>query len=78
MSVSVDGKPAGSEVLEPGNERSFHAHNRVFAKVGNAGAVDFQLDGKKLETGGTYGEVKAVTIGPNGVLPALTSPAASQ
>jgi len=68
ISVSVDGKPVGSEIIDAGTERSFRAHDRVFIKAGNAGALDFQLDGKKLDVGGGYGEVKSVTIGRAGVL----------
>jgi cytoskeleton protein RodZ len=69
LSVSVDGKPVGSELLEPGSDRTFRAHNRVFVKAGNAGALDFHLDGRKLDVGGDYGEVKSVTIGHAGVIP---------
>ena len=74
VSVSVDGKPVGSELLEPGSERTFHAHRDVFVKAGNAGGLDFQLDGKKLEVGGEYGEVKSVTIGHAGLIPNATPP----
>jgi uncharacterized protein DUF4115 len=74
VSVTVDGKLSGSELLEPGNERSFLAHDRVFIKTGNAGALDFQLDGKSLPVSGGYGEVKAVTIGHAGVIPTAAEP----
>lgn len=74
VSVSVDGKPVGSELLGPGSERTFHAHRGVFVKAGNAGALDFQLDGKKLEVGGEYGEVKSVTIGHAGLIPNAAPP----
>ncbi len=74
ISVTVDGKSAGSEVLAPGSERTFHAHKDVVVKAGNAGALDFQLDGKKLEVGGAYGEVKSVTIGHAGVIPNPSPP----
>jgi cytoskeleton protein RodZ len=75
ISVSVDGKLSGSELLEPGSERTFHAHSRVFVKAGNSGALDFQLDGKKLDVGGAYGEVESITIGHAGLIPtASTTP----
>ncbi|MGA7687433.1 MAG: RodZ domain-containing protein [Terriglobales bacterium] len=77
VSVTVDGKLSGSELLEPGNERTFLAHDRVFVKTGNAGALDFQLDGKTLPVGGGYGEVKAVTIGHAGVIPTAAEPPAN-
>lgn len=69
VSVTVDGKLSGSELLEPGSERVFHAHKDVAVKAGNAGGLDFQLDGKKLDVGGEFGEVKSVTIGHAGLIP---------
>jgi hypothetical protein len=69
VSVVVDGKAPSSEVLEAGTDRTFSARNRVYIKTGNSGALDFQLNGKKLDVGGGYGEVKAVTIGHSGVIP---------
>ena len=74
VSVTVDGKSAGSELLESGSERTFHAHSQVSVKAGNAGAIDFQLDGKKLEVGGEYGEVKSITIGHAGLIPNPAQP----
>jgi cytoskeletal protein RodZ len=72
VSVTVDGKFSGSEVLEPGSERTFLARDHVYIKAGNAGALDFQLDGKTLPVGGSYGEVKAVTIGHAGLIPTVS------
>ncbi len=69
VSVTVDGKFAGSELLEAGSERTFHARRDVFIKAGNAGALEFQLDGKKLDAGGEFGEVKSITIGHAGLIP---------
>jgi len=77
VSVSIDGKFTGSELLEPGSDRTFHARNRVFVKAGNSGALDFQLDGKKLDIKGDYGEVKSVTIGHTGVIPTPAEPPAN-
>ena len=74
VSVTVDGKFAGSELLEAGSERTFHAHREVSVKAGNAGALDFQLDGKKLNVGGDFGEVKSVTIGHAGLIPNPSPP----
>lgn len=74
VSVTVDGKPSGSEVLGPGSDRTYSARKDVVVKVGNAGAIDFQLDGKRLDVGGAYGEVKAVTIGHAGVIPSPAPP----
>ncbi|MFZ1916632.1 MAG: RodZ domain-containing protein [Terriglobales bacterium] len=73
LSVFVDGKPAGSETVEAGNVRSYHARERVTVKAGNAGALDFRLNGKALLVGGDPGEVRTVTIGPDGVMPSAPS-----
>jgi cytoskeleton protein RodZ len=73
VSITADGKPALSELLTAGSERSFHGRKEIVVKAGNAGALDFRLNGRKLEPGGDYGEVKTVTFGPDGIL-ANTSP----
>jgi cytoskeleton protein RodZ len=73
LSVFVDGKPAGSETVEAGNVRSYHARERITVKAGNAGALDFRLNGKALSVGGDPGEVRTVTIGPDGVMPSAPS-----
>jgi cytoskeletal protein RodZ len=73
VSVTVDGKFAGSELLESGSERVFHGQKDVAVKAGNAGALDFQLNGKKLDVGGDFGEVKSITIGHAGLIRAAST-----
>ncbi len=73
LSVFVDGKPAGSETVEAGDMRTYHARERVTVKAGNAAALDFRLNGKALPVGGDPGEVRTVTIGPAGVMPSAPS-----
>lgn len=73
LSVFVDGKPAASETVEAGNVRSYHARERITVKAGNAGALDFRLNGKALPVGGDPGEVRTITIGPAGVMPSAPS-----
>jgi cytoskeleton protein RodZ len=68
LSVLVDGKPVGSETIQAGTERSFRARKQVIVKSGNAGALDFRLNGTTLPVGGEWGEVKTVTIGPGGLV----------
>ena len=72
ISVIVDGKPIPSELLEPGNERTIRGRKQVVVKAGNVGALDFRLEGKKLDVGGDFGEVKTVTIGRAGLLPSAS------
>jgi cytoskeleton protein RodZ len=75
VSTTVDGKSTASELLEAGTERTVHATKEVTVKAGNSGAVDLLLNGKRLDMGGNFGEVKTVTIGPAGLVPtASTTP----
>ncbi len=74
ISISADGKTTASELLEAGSERTVRGRKEVIVKAGNAGGVTFQFNGKKLETGGDYGEVKTVTFGPDGLLPTAPPP----
>lgn len=76
ISVSVDGQATASSTLVPGEERTIRAHKSILLKTGNAGALDVHLDGKKLDTGGEFGEVRTFQIGPSGLFtpaPSATS-----
>ncbi len=73
VSVFVDGKPAGSETLEAGDERTFRGRQRVTVKAGNAAALDLRLNGRALPIVGDVGEVKTITIGPAGMIPGTAS-----
>jgi cytoskeleton protein RodZ len=68
--ITADGKTISSELLPAGGERVVRGRKEIIVKVGSAGAVDFRFNGKKVDTGGEYGEVKTVTFGPRGMLPA--------
>jgi cytoskeleton protein RodZ len=74
ISLIVDDKPAGSEMLLAGTERTVVARKQVVVRAGNAGGVDFLLNGKKLAVGGESGEVKTVTVGPAGLLTSAPAP----
>ncbi len=77
VSITADGKAHSSELLGPGSERALRGRKEVIVKLGNAGGVDLRLNGKKLDTGGDFGEVKTVTIGPGGLVPNAPAPAAT-
>jgi hypothetical protein len=68
ISITADGKSAGSELLEADNERTLHAHRQIVVKAGNAGGVDFKFNGKKLATAGDFGEVRTLTFAPTGLV----------
>jgi cytoskeleton protein RodZ len=75
VSISIDGKHTGSEVLEPGDERTFRARTDVVLKAGNSGGVDLLLNGKPLAFTGEQDVVKIITVGPSGIVIApLTTP----
>ena len=77
VSITADGKTHSSELLGPGSERALRGRKEVIVKLGNAGGVDLRLNGKKLDTGGDFGEVKTVTIGPGGLVPNALTPAST-
>jgi cytoskeleton protein RodZ len=68
VEITADGKAIPSELLPPGSERTVRGQKEIAVKAGNAGGVDFRFNGKKLDTGGQYGEVKTVVFGPGGML----------
>jgi cytoskeleton protein RodZ len=72
--ITADGKTISSELLAAGSERTVRGRKEIIVKVGSAGAIDFRFNGKKLDTGGDYGEVKTVTFGPRGILPSAPPP----
>jgi cytoskeleton protein RodZ len=74
ISITADGKTAPSELLPAGSERAIRGRKEVIVKAGNSGGVDFRFNGKKLDTGGDYGEVKTITFGPQGIMPGAPAP----
>src|SRR5713226_8160972 len=72
--ITADGKTISSELLPAGSEREIRGRKEILVRTGNAGAVDFRFNGKKVDTGGDYGEVKTVTFGPHGILPSAPPP----
>jgi cytoskeleton protein RodZ len=77
ISITADGKKVASDLLEAGTERTVQARKEVVLKIGNAGGVDLRFEGKKLQTGGEFGEVKTVTLGPQGIVPNAPDPTAA-
>jgi cytoskeleton protein RodZ len=67
ISITVDGETLSSELLSAGSERTVLGRKAVVIKAGNAGGVDFQFNGKKVDIKADYGEVKTVTFGPAGM-----------
>ncbi len=74
ISITADGKTGSSELLAAGSERTARGRKEIIVKAGNAGAIGFLFNGKKLDIGGEFGEVKTVTFGPDGLLPNASAP----
>jgi cytoskeleton protein RodZ len=72
--ITADGKTISSELLPAGSERVVRGRKEITVRIGNAGGVDFRFNGKKVDSGGDYGEVKTVTFGPRGILPTTPPP----
>jgi len=72
--ITVDGRTISSELLPAGTERVVQGRKEITVRTGNAGAVDFQFNGKKVGASGDYGEVKTVSFGPGGILPNAPPP----
>ncbi len=74
VSITVDGETVSSELLAAGSERAARGQKEIIVKAGNAGGIDFLFNGKKVEIGGEFGEVKTVTFGPHGIVPNAPAP----
>jgi len=74
ISITADGTASASEILTAGSARAVRGRREIIVKAGNAGGVDFRFNGKKLDLGGEFGEVKTVTFGPQGILPNAPAP----
>jgi len=74
ISITADGETVSSELLAAGSERAARGRKEIIVKAGNAGGVDFLFNGKKLDIGAEFGEVKTVTFGPHGILPNAPAP----
>jgi cytoskeleton protein RodZ len=68
ITITADGKPFSPELMSAGTERTVHGRKQVIVKAGNAGAIEFQLNGQKFPAPGEYGQVKTVTFGPGGII----------
>lgn len=60
--IQVDGEPAFQGTLEPGQERTFSGEQEVQLQLGNAGAVQLTVNGKRLGPAGDPGQVVSYTF----------------
>ncbi len=67
--ITADGKVILSGLLNASQERSVHAQKEVVLKTGNAGGLELTFNGKPVPPLGDTGQVRTVTVGPDGVRP---------
>ncbi len=67
LEISADGKQIMRDTLVALAEKSVQAQKEIVIKAGNAGALDFSFNGRRLPVQGNPGQVKTVTFGPNGL-----------
>lgn len=78
LSINADGASVFADTIVGGNQRAIHARKEVVIRAGNAGALDFVFNGKKLPPQGDIGDVRILTFGPGGLLHAGATPASPQ
>lgn len=78
LSISADGNSVFADTIVGGNQRAIHARKEVVIHAGNAGALDFVFNGKKLPPQGEIGDVRTLTFGPGGLARTATTPASPQ
>lgn len=57
LQVAVDGEVIFQDILSPGDEESWKAEEKITLRVGNAGGIELELDGKSLGSPGAFGEM---------------------
>jgi cytoskeletal protein RodZ len=60
--VVSDGQTAGQVTLQTGQSRTFAADHKMYIKLGNAGAVQLTVNGRKLGPLGSVGQVVGLTL----------------
>jgi cytoskeleton protein RodZ len=73
ISILSDGVSALKKEIVPGEVQSFHASEKFFIVVGNAGGIHLKINGKSLKPLGQSGEVRRILIDKK-TLPDLLDP----
>lgn len=66
ISITADGHESTRGTLTAPAERSVRAANEIVVKTGNAGAVDFDFNGKRIPPQGANGEVQTLVFDSEG------------
>jgi len=70
LNIRVDGEPAYSGTMQPGESRTFLGGSQIELSTGNASAVVLTLNGETLAPLGNPGEVKRITLSARDLRPA--------
>jgi transcriptional regulator with XRE-family HTH domain len=62
VEAAVDGEPRVAEMRVQGESLQLQAEERVTLRLGNAGAVDIEVNGRPFDIGASPGEVRSVEI----------------
>lgn len=66
LKVEVDGKTEYEGILEQGSQQAWTAQENLVIRAGNAGAVNLSVNNQPPQLLGELGEVKEITITPDG------------
>jgi hypothetical protein len=69
ISITVDGEVTTQRTLAASSQRTISAHQELVVRAGNVGALDFELNGKKLPPQGALGEARTLTFTAQGLQP---------
>ncbi|MBA7689363.1 hypothetical protein ES703_97869 [subsurface metagenome] len=62
VGITVDGKEEAQELLQAGDFRAWEAEGSLKIRVGNAGGIELELNGKPLEPLGERGQIVTKTF----------------
>lgn len=62
VAITVDGKYQGDHLLKAPSQQSLHANREVVLTVGNAGGLEFSLNGQPLPRQGLPGQKRTLTF----------------
>jgi cytoskeletal protein RodZ len=74
VQLTADGKTAFTGTLQPNETRQVSADEKVKIVAGNAGGLSVSLNGKKLDSLGPPGQVRAITLTAAGPQPSPIFP----
>ncbi len=74
ISVAVDGKNVFSDTLTPGQTKTFDAHDTARIKIGNAGGINVNFNGKPVGSIGPPGQIRTLVFTPANFRVVLPNP----